>query len=259
MLPMRPEVVRLQTIFFSFESSEGAKQVAREKIEELYERVIAGEDFSVLARGHSEDPSATLGGDIGFLRLEDLRDQEFVGAAAALQPGEVSKPVLTSFGYHIIKMVAKNPRTDEVRLRHILIRVKASEGDVGAIFQKAREVRNRLLAGEPFDTLAARYSDDPTTAGSGGDLGWLKVQDLPEFFQDVLAELDEGEISQILRESTGFRIVKLLARQQEREYAFEEVENDLRRSLEQEKLAAIYDEYIRSLYEKFHVKLHYPR
>ncbi|NIM22637.1 MAG: hypothetical protein GTO51_02925 [Candidatus Latescibacteria bacterium] len=257
-LPKRPEVVHLSTVLFSFESSEDARQTAREKIEILHERILAGEDFAALAMQHSEDPSKQMGGDLGFLNLEDLRDESFKQAAAKLKPGEVSSPVLTSLGYHIIKAEAVDPESGEVRIRHILIRVKPGEVDIKAVFERANAVLDRLLAGEPFDSLAVRYSDDPATAASGGDLGWLKVQDLPGFFQDVLREMKPGDISQILRESSGFRIVKLLGREAERDYTFEEVINELRRSLEQEKLAATYDEYIRSLQDKFYVKIHDP-
>jgi parvulin-like peptidyl-prolyl isomerase len=112
------------------------------------------------------------------------------------------------------------------------------------------------LAGESFDSLVVQYSDDPATASSGGDLGWLKVQDLPTFFQDVLESMRPGDISQILRESTGFRIVKLIDREANRHYSFEEVENEIRRSLENEKLALTYDGYIKNLREKFYVRIH---
>jgi len=165
----------------------------------------------------------------------------------------VSRPVLTSFGYHIIKSEGKNPESGEVHLRHILIRAKPGETDIKIVFEKATEVHSRLIAGESFDSLAIRYSDDPATAGSGGDLGWLKVQDLPAFFQDVLQGLKKGDISQVMRESSGFRIVKLLEREAEREYAYEEVKSELRRNLEQEKMAMTYEDYISGLRKKFYV------
>jgi peptidyl-prolyl cis-trans isomerase SurA len=254
-LPARPEVVHLQTIFISFESSEDAKQVARSKAEAIYQRIQSGEDFAELAKQNSEDPSANTGGDLGFLKLEDLREQAFAQAAAQLRPGEVGRPILTSLGFHIIKVEEINSDSGEVRLRHILIRVKAGEGDVKSIFDTANTIRDRILAGEPFDSLAVRYSDDPATASAGGDLGWLKLQDLPEFFQEVLQGMNPGDISQVLRETSGFRIVKLLERQAGRSYTFEEVRNELRRTLEQEKLAIAYEEYLQTLRAKFYVKM----
>ncbi len=255
-LPTRPEVVHLQTIYFAFASSDSAQRLARSKIEALHRKVLAGEDFSSLAREYSEDPSGPIGGDLGFLKLGDIRDKAFVEAASKLQAGQVSKPVLTSFGYHIIKMEEEDPSRGEVHLRHILIRAKPGEGDIKVVFELATEIHGRLVAGEPFDSLAARYSNDPMTAETGGDLGWLKVQDLPDFFQEVLRNMKEGDISQIFRESAGFRIVRLLGREGEREYTYEEVKNELRRGLEQEKLAVVYQNYVRGLQDKFYVKVH---
>lgn len=254
-LPARPEVVHLQTIFFSFESSEDAKQAAKRNADEIYEKIQGGADFAEMAKRYSEDPSASLGGNLGFMKLEDLRERKFAEAAAELRPGEVGRPVFTSLGYHIIKVEEINPDNGEVRLRHILIRVKAGEGDVKAVFEKANGIRKRILAGESFDSLAVQYSNDPATADTGGDLGWLKVEDLPEFFQDVLQGMKPGDISQVLRESSGFRIVKLLEREAGRTYSFDEVRNQLQRNLEQEKLAAAYEQYVQELRGKFYVNM----
>jgi len=255
LLPSRPEVVHLQTIFFSFDSSKDASEAARKKAEEIYEQIRDGADFADMAEKYSEDPSAALGGDLGFIQLGDLRDRAFAEAAAKLKPGEVGPPVRTSLGYHIIKVEAINPDNGEVRLRHILVRVKPGEGDKREVFDRAAQIRDRILAGESFDSLAAKYSDDQATADSGGDLGWLKLADLPQFFQDILQGMKPGDVSQVLQESSGFRIVKLLEREAGRSYTFEEVQTQLRRNLEQEKLAAVYEEYIQGLHKKFYVKL----
>ena len=255
-LPARPEVVHLKTLFLAFQSSDNARQTARQKIDDVYAKLQAGEDFSALARQFSEDPSAPAGGDLGFVNLADLRDPAFVEAAGRLEVGSISEPVLTSFGYHLIKLEEKAPTGDEVHLRHIMVRIQAGEGDIKQVYEKATVIHSELVAGEPFDSMAVRYSDDPATADSGGDLGWLKVQDLPTFFQDVLLAMKPGDISQILRESTGFRIVKLIEREVERPYNFEEVKNEIRRSLEADKLAATYEDYIKTLREKFYVRIH---
>jgi peptidyl-prolyl cis-trans isomerase SurA len=255
-LPARPEVVHLKTLILAFQSSDNARLAAREKIDAVYARLQAGEDFADLARQASEDPSAPAGGDLGFVNLADLRDPAFVEVAGRLEVGAVSEPVLTSFGYHIIKLVEKAPTGSDVHLRHIMVRIQAGEGDIKQVYDKATAIHARLVAGESFDSLAVRYSDDPATADNGGDLGWLKVEDLPTFFLDVLQAMKPGEISQILRESAGFRIVQLLEREVERPYDFEEVKNEIKRSLETEKLASSYDTYIRTLRDKFYVRIH---
>lgn len=254
-LPQRPAVVNLRTIFIGFDSSQNARLAAKEKIDQLHARAVAGEEFSDLARAASEDPSAALGGDLGFVKPEDLADSTFAAVAAKLEVGEVSDPVLTPYGYHIVKATDKNPAAGEVRISHILVRMSASEQDVEAVFAKIAGIQRQLDAGVPFEKLADEYSTDPT-ASAGGDLGWLKVSDLPEFFQDVLAGMKPGDVSQILRESTGFRIVKLVEREEARPYEYEEVKQELRKLYDQERLEGVYTEYLEGLRKKFTVELH---
>jgi peptidyl-prolyl cis-trans isomerase SurA len=252
-LPLRPAVVHLATIMIAFESSENARSVAKAKIDDLHRRVLAGGDFEALARKHSEDPSAEGGGNLGFVKLEDLRERPFAEAAASLSTGEISAPVLTTYGYHLIQRVGQRKDGDEVQLRHILIRVNPDDTDIKDVFRRAGSIRERLLAGEPFDSVAVRYSDDPGSASNGGDLGWLRLEDLPDFFRDVLVNMNEGDISPVLRESTGFRIVRLLGRQESRTYTFDEVRDQLKQVLEQEKMGGVLQDYVDGLRNQFYV------
>lgn len=253
-LPMRPEVAHLKTIFIGFQTSTNAARAAKEKIDKAYARIQAGESFEDVARDVSDDPTGTNGGDLGFLKPEDLRDPKFAAAVTKLDVGEVSGPVLTSYGYHLIKITDKRPDTGELRISHILVRVIPSDEDIQGVYETATEVRNQLVSGVPFDSLAARYNTDPT-ADAFGDLGWLKVADLPEFFRDVLAGMSPGDISQVLRESQGFRIVKLVAREGERPYEYSEITGELRQLYQQEYMSERYDDYVAGLRKKFNVDI----
>lgn len=257
-LGKRPEVVHLATIFFSFSSSREGERRARQKAEELRARILGGEDFAMLAKLNSEDPSAERGGDLGLLNPSDIRDKKLAEAASTLAPGELSEPVRTNYGYHILQVLERDSASGDVRLRHILIRIKPSEDDVAEVFQQAQAVREMLLKGTPFDSLARAVSDDTASAREGGDLGWLKVADLPRFFQDVLAGMNVGGISQVLRESSGFRVVKLIEREEEREYRYEEVKGELERMLEEEKMESVYRDYISNLKKQHYVKVLHP-
>jgi peptidyl-prolyl cis-trans isomerase SurA len=253
--PLRPAVVNLKTIFIGFETSEEVKVDAKTKIDGIRARAVAGESFAELAKSYSEDPSAPLGGDLGFVKPEDLAEAVFADAASNLGVGEISEPVLTAFGYHIIQCTEKNPDTGEVRLSHILVRMSASEDDIQGIFVNANDILAQITAGASFEAMADQYSTDPN-AGDGGDLGWLRIEDLPEFFQDVLGDMKPGEVSQVLRESSGFRIVLLVAQQEPRPYEFEEIRNELQRLYESEKLEDIYKVYVKDLRNRFTVKVY---
>lgn len=253
--PLRPAVVNLKTIFIGFESSQQVQVDARAKIDEIRDKAMSGESFADLAKTYSEDPSAQLGGDLGFVKPEDLADENFADAAANLGIGEISEPIKTAYGYHILQVTERNPDTGEARLRHILIRMSASEDDIQGVFAKATEIHQEIAAGASFEEMADKYSTDPN-AGPGGDLGWLRIEDLPEFFQDVLLGLKPGDMSQVLRESSGFRIVKLVEKQEPRPYEFEEIRNELQRLYESEKLEDVYKVYVKDLRNRFHVKVY---
>lgn len=87
-------------------ADEAAIKAARAKIDELYKKIKAGASFEQLAKDNSDDPgSAELGGDLGYFGRGTM-EPDFEKAVFALKEGEVSEPVLTSFGYHIIKLTA---------------------------------------------------------------------------------------------------------------------------------------------------------
>ncbi len=71
-LPVRPAVAHLRTIYFSMESSQSARGEAKSRIDSLYQRVLAGQDFGELAKEYSEDPSAKNGGSLGMVKIADL-------------------------------------------------------------------------------------------------------------------------------------------------------------------------------------------
>ena len=253
-MPPRPEVAHLQTIFIGFETSSGASNASRTKIEAIRARIEGGEDFAEVAKKESEDPSAALGGDLGFLHPKDLREPAFANAVGSLKVGELSQPVLTVYGYHLIQVTEERKASGEVRVRHILVRAQPSDSDIDEVFKTATFVREEINRGVAFDSLATRYNTDPA-AGKDGDLGWVRVAELPQFFQDVLKDLKPGDVSQVLRESAGFRIVKLLDQEAARPYEYAEVREELKRLFEQERFGKTYDQYLADLRKKFHVEI----
>ena len=253
-LPLRPEVAHLKTIFIGFDTSTGSTADAKKKIDALRARIMGGEKFEDVAKAESDDPSGSLGGDLGFVKPEDLREPNFAKAASTLAIGQLSDPVLTVYGYHLIEVTDKRPESGEVRLRHILVRAEPTDKDVEEVFATANKVHADLVAGASFDSLAARYNTDPA-ADKTGDLGWLRVSELPEFFRDVLSNLKPGDISQVTRESTGFRIVQLLARDAERPYEFSEIQSELKQYYSQQSFGSSYEEYVKELRKKFSVEM----
>jgi len=207
---------------------------ALNKIMEARKRItVDGEDFAEVAKEVSEDPgSAANGGDLGCFGKGQMVP-EFEEAAFSLDVGEVSQPVKTDFGYHIIQVYDKKPEEDQVCARHILVRVDktpteeaVAKADEEAL-KEAEEVKARLEAGEDFAEVAKEVSDDPTTAEKGGDLGWIFRGQMGDAFDEVAFSLEPGQIGGPIKMNGGYAIIKVV--EKDPEHPVDEEEMKVRR------------------------------
>lgn len=252
-IPKRPATVSVSQILLLPSASGPVVEEARRRIEEIQGKLVAGGDFSELASEFSEGPSAKNGGSIGYVRLEDLNAPQFEAAVRQLTVGEPSGPVLTEFGYHLIKL--EDVRGEEVLVRHILIAVQGREEDWEATGQLADSIQARLAEGADFAEMAERYSSDHKTKESGGYVGEVVLANLPEHFREAVGDVEVGGIAPVLQEERGFRIVKVQGRAQEREYTFEEAREELKGLIERQKLQDRMTDYIDDLKDKYYVEI----
>ncbi len=252
-LPKRPPTVKLAHILLKLQTSEDAREKALERIQEIEKKIRAGEDFAELAREYSQGPSAQYGGSLGYVRLADLNNPAFEAAAKELVVGEVSAPVLTEFGYHIIKL--EDVRGEEVLVRHILMRIESGEDDIARTAELAERIRGEIIEGADFGEMAARYSNDHASKDKGGVVGEIPLENLPEYFREVIRDVEDGAIAPVIKESDGFRVVKVLGRQPERLYTFEEARDELQRVLGEQKLQERFKEYVEGLKEIYYVEV----
>jgi peptidyl-prolyl cis-trans isomerase SurA len=135
--------------------------------------------------------------------------------AYALSENEVSDIVQTQFGYHIIKLMER--RGEQIRTCHILIRLTPSENDEREVIAELKEIRQKILDGASFDSMAVKYSDDENVAEDKGNLGVWEVDNLAlPAFKQVVATLQPGEISEPFKTEFGYHILKLNSRQEAR-------------------------------------------
>jgi peptidyl-prolyl cis-trans isomerase SurA len=252
-IPKRPATVSVSQILLLPSASGPVVEEARRRIEEIEKKLEAGADFSELAREFSEGPSAKNGGSIGYVKLEDLNAPQFEAAVRQLTVGETSGPVLTEFGYHLIKL--EDVRGEEVLVRHILITVQGRDEDWEATERLADSIRTKLAGSADFAAMAERYSSDYKTKESGGYVGEVVLANLPEHFRDAVQGVEAGGIAPVIREERGFRIVKVLGRVPEREYTFEEAREELKGLIERQKTQERMNDYIEGLKEKYYVEI----
>ncbi len=142
-------------------------QKARDRLDVIRSRIIAGESFEILAIEYSEDPgSGSNGGQLPFFKRGDLAP-EFEAAAMTMKPGELSKPIKTDFGLHLIELQERRGST--FKSRHILLIPKPSEKDIKESKAFLDSIRTEIMRDSiSFEDAAKEFSDDQLTADNGG-------------------------------------------------------------------------------------------
>lgn len=186
---------------------------AYKKIMGIREKILKGEDFGKMAQMYSEDPSAKDNkGDLGYFTVFNMV-YPFETAAYNTPQGQVSMPVRTRFGYHIVKVEGKRAAQGSIRAAHIMVKIPkdAKQIDIDAAKTKIDEVYNKLKAGEKFEDLATKYSDDKASAKKGGELPWFGTgRMVPEFEEAAFKLSKDGDYSEPVLTPYGWHIIKRL-------------------------------------------------
>jgi len=189
------------------------------RIVTLRERIVKGEDFASVAKGlgGSEDPSAQKnGGDLGYFSALQMV-YPFENAAYTTPVGQVSQPVRTRFGYHIIKVMDKRSARGQVKVAHIMLRgpEDAPAEKQADVEKRIREIHAQLVAGTiAWDAASLKYSEDESSNTKGGELPMFGTGKMIEEFEDAAFALRTvGEISQPVKSRYGWHIIRLIESQ----------------------------------------------
>lgn len=180
------------------------------RCQQIRSRIVAGADFHQVAAELSEDPSARQNrGELGFFTALQMV-LPFEEAAYRLQPGELSQPVRTQFGYHLIRLEQRQPAKGEVEVSHILFR---SQGpDDRQAQQRMQVAEEQLRKGRPWEEVCKEFSDDLSTREAGGRLrpfGVGALASVPEFEMAAFALREPGQVSDPFSSALGWHIVRL--------------------------------------------------
>ncbi|HEX8514841.1 MAG TPA: peptidylprolyl isomerase [Bacteroidia bacterium] len=205
--------------------------LAFNKIMEYRKRILKGEDFASVARESAAngDPSAKEnGGDLGYFTSLQMV-YPFETMAFNTKVGDVSMPVRTRYGYHIIKVIDRRKAQGEVLVGHIMVKTTPGMNKEDSLnaFTKITEIYNKLKAGAKFDDLAQQFSDDKASAKKGGELPWFGTGKMPlEFEKASFAIANKGDFSQPVKTKYGWHVVKLIDKRGLA--SFEEMKNELK-------------------------------
>lgn len=143
------------------------KESVRKRLLEIKERVLSGESFAELAEEYSDDPgSASKGGDLGFMD-RGMLVPEYEAVALQMQPGELSDPVESEFGFHLIQLIER--RGNRYNSRHILLKPNSTDVDIEYAEEFLDSLRTQIIEDTlDFAKAAKEHTDDKETAGSGG-------------------------------------------------------------------------------------------
>ncbi len=184
-----------------------------DKIQKIREEILAGKDFNKAAEEYSEDPSAKMnGGNLGYFTAFQMVGP-FEDAAFNLKAGEVSQPVRTSFGYHLIKVHDIRENQGELKVAHIMKMFPQGINAAGKKKFKAEidSIYKMLLNGADFAEMAQKVSDDKRSAVQGGEMPWFSAgRMIPEFAEPAFAIENAGEITEPIETQFGYHIIKKL-------------------------------------------------
>ena len=211
-LPLVKASVSLLELVCGLTSSDNSSLVSLKKAEQIREEIVSGKlTFEEAAKKYSEDSSAENGGDLGYSSRGDFVP-EFEAVAYNLSPGEISEPVKSQFGYHIIKLVEKNG--DKIRSSHILIKKVVSAENYEAAKKKADllidSLNNRNFT---FEEAIQKYSDKEESKRKNGFVGVLELADMTDEFRKIFQDLKVGELTEPVKNKDGYYLYKVIDKQ----------------------------------------------
>ena len=199
----------------SASTAEADKVLAKAK--DLQAQISSGVDFRQLAIANSADQSALQGGDLGWRKMAQLPGV-FIDAVEDLAVDEVSQPIRSGAGYHLLKLYERRGGGEQLIeqhfARHILIKPNQIR-DQETTVSELNKLRDRALAGEDFAELAKEFSEDPGSGLKGGELGWSTPGMFVPEFEQTMNSIAVGEISTPFSSQFGWHILQVTERRKQ--------------------------------------------
>jgi len=231
-------------------------EATRQRAETVWRELKQGADFQQAAIAHSQGQTALEGGQLGWKKAGQL-PALFTATLKNLKPGEISEVLRGSNGFHILKLIDKRGQAQErpvtqAHVRHILVRITELVS-LDEAKRRIERVRERIEQGEDFAALARVHSDDPSSASSGGDLGWLTPNQTSQDFERAVEALKLNELSAAVRTPYGVHLIQVLERR-EHDISSELSANSARQQVHARKADERYEQWLRQLRDEAYVE-----
>jgi peptidyl-prolyl cis-trans isomerase SurA len=238
------------------ESSPEDLEAARIKVEEVMKKLNSGESFEQVSANYSDAPNALEGGGMGWRNSNQI-PPAFLELLQNMAIGDVSKPIRSPNGFHIVKVTNKRSAdstliVDQTHVRHILIKLNEVVSEQEAK-QKMDSLKERLDNGDKFEDLARQYSEDGS-ANNGGDLGWVNPGDTVPQFEEAMNGLAINEISNPIRTPFGWHIIQVLERRKQ-DMTEQAARFKARKEIHARKAEEAYEDWIHELRDRAFVEL----
>ena len=210
---------RLEHILIAVPETASSDQLQEQqrKAKSIVERVRNGAEFRKIAVAESDAQNALEGGDLGWRNGAQLPTL-FTEQIITMQPGEVTEPIRSPSGFHIIKLIDVRGEERHVitqfQVRHILLRADELI-PLSEVRQRLSQLKRRIEGGEDFAALARSHSQDSVSAANGGELGWISPGDMVPQFEEIVFPLPVGKISEPFETRFGWHIAQV---QDQRQY-----------------------------------------
>lgn len=236
-------------------------QKAKRKAEEIVADLRQGRDFVQVAMSRSDSSEALTGGDLGWRSINEVPTL-FVDEVGNMQQGDVSDPIRSPSGFHVIKMlelkgVNQQHIVTKTQVRHILIKTNELINDEEAK-KRLLALKRRINDGDSFEELARSHSDDKGSALNGGSLDWVAPGALVPEFETAMNALAIGDISRPIQTQFGWHLIQVLDRKQQDDS--EEYRKDqAREAIRKRKIEEETELWLRRLRDEAYVEIFHDR
>lgn len=235
-------------------------QKAMSKAEGIVSNLRGGQDFSQTAISDSDDANALKGGDLGWRTLSEIPTL-FVNEIRQMKQGDVSEPIRSPSGFHIVKMLelkgTDNHMITKTKVRHILIKTNELVDDAEAN-KRLLALKARIADGDDFAALARAHSDDKGSALKGGSLDWVGPGDLVKPFEEAMVKLGINEVSDPVQTQFGWHIIQVLGREN-KDDSSEFKKNLVREAIRKRKIEEETELWVRRLRDEAFVEIYQDR